>query len=52
VLAVLAVFLLTGAEVKFSLDQCRVLRQVGVDVRGICPDPLPKPRPKRTRLKR
>lgn len=32
---------------KFSADQCRVLRQSGVDVTGLdCPPP-PKPRKKR-----
>jgi hypothetical protein len=26
-----------SADVKFTPDQCRVLKQVGVDTTGICP---------------
>src|SRR6188768_278221 len=38
-----------GEKVKFTPDQCKVLRQVGADTRGICPQPKPK---KRSRMKR
>jgi hypothetical protein len=33
---------------KFSADQCRVLKQVGVDISDICPKPKP---PKKKRVK-
>jgi hypothetical protein len=28
-----------SGDVKFTVDQCRVLRQVGVDTSSICPQP-------------
>ena len=34
-----------NAEVKFTPDQCRVLRQVGVDTTGICPPVKGQQRP-------
>jgi hypothetical protein len=36
----------SGKTPTFSADQCRVLKQVGVDTRDICPQP------KRVRVKR
>jgi hypothetical protein len=49
----MAAMALSGAETKpkFTVDQCRVLKQVGVDTREICPQPKP-PVKKRTRMKR
>jgi hypothetical protein len=38
-IVVIAVVLMSAEQPKFSPDQCRVLRQAGVDVRGICPLP-------------
>jgi hypothetical protein len=31
-----------AAPVKFTADQCRVLRQTGVDIEDICPDLVKK----------
>jgi hypothetical protein len=44
-LLTMALLLLSSqaATVKFSPDQCRVLRQTGVDTTGLCPPP-PKPK--------
>jgi hypothetical protein len=42
--------LLSSADIKFTASQCTVLRQVGVDVTGICP--APRPAKKKARLKR
>jgi hypothetical protein len=36
--------LLSGKKPTFSADQCRVLKQVGVDTRDICPQPKKKAR--------
>jgi hypothetical protein len=33
---------LVAEQPKFTPEQCKVLRQVGVDTRGICPQPPPK----------
>ena len=50
VIAVLTALLGVAATgtIKFSPDQCRVLRQMGVDTTGLCP-PLPERRRPPTR---
>lgn len=47
-IVVIAMAFISAETPKFTADQCKVLRQVGVDTRGICP----QPKPKRTRMKR
>jgi hypothetical protein len=42
----LAMVLVSAEQPKFSPDQCRVLRQAGVDTRGICPQPAAKKSPR------
>lgn len=46
-----AMVLSSAEKPKFTADQCRVLRQVGVDTKDICPQPKPTVK-KRTRMKR
>jgi hypothetical protein len=43
----IAVVLMSAEQPKFTPDQCRVLRQAGVDVRGICPLPRDKKEPRK-----
>ena len=49
IVAISMLFISAGEKVKFTPDQCKVLRQVGADTRGLCPQPKPK---KRSRMKR